>query len=74
LVRGPEFTGKAADMLAVYQSGSSCLLVLDPIYSQLGVKRSRYFKFWDLTNFGQIIDTGSAQTSFPQGVRQNIHQ
>jgi len=66
LVRGPEFTGKAADMLAVYQSGSSCLLVLDPIYSQLGVKEAGISNFGNLTNFGQIIDTGSAQTSFPQ--------
>jgi tetratricopeptide (TPR) repeat protein len=66
IIRGPEFTGKAADMLAVYQSGSSCLLVLDPIYSQLDIKMAGFSNFGNLTNFEQIMGTGSAQTSFPQ--------
>ena len=66
LIRGPEFTGKSTEMIAIYQSGSNCLLVLDPVYSQLNIKVADFKQYGALTNFAQIGAGSSATMYFPQ--------
>lgn len=65
-IRGPKYAGKAADMVAVYKEGSSCLLVLDPIYAAMKSNADSYASYGSLTNFDRIVDTGSTTTVFPQ--------
>jgi hypothetical protein len=66
-IKGTNYTGTAANMVAVYKNGSGCLLILDPIYSQLSTTVGASFsKYGSLTNFDTISDDGSAGTVFPQ--------
>jgi hypothetical protein len=67
-IRGPEFSGKASNMVAIYQDGSECLLVLDPIYAAMTLKVDQYTDFGKLTNFDRIVDNGTATTTFPQAL------
>jgi hypothetical protein len=65
-IRGPEFAGKASNMVAIYQDGSGCLLVLDPVYSAMKSDTAGYADFGSLTNFDRIVDSGADTTTFPQ--------
>jgi hypothetical protein len=65
-IRGPEFSGKAANMVAIYKDGSSCLLILDSVYSAMSSAVSQYSGYGKLTNFDRIVDNGAATTVFPQ--------
>ena len=65
-IKSTKFAGSASDMIAVYENGSGCLLVLDPIYSQLSTVVENFTAYGSITNFSQIVDTGLAKMVFPQ--------
>lgn len=64
--KGTTYNSTAADMVAVYQNSTGCLLVLDPIYAQLTTTITNFTDYGSLTNFNLISDYGSAGTSFAQ--------
>lgn len=67
-IKGTTYSGTAGNMVAVYKNGSGCLLILDPIYSQLSTTVGDFAKYGSLTNFSRISDNGSEETVFPQAL------